>query len=79
MSIFGRVIPEIIIISNILLSPAARSVELISFDQSGALGGAIAPIASSVGRSEAPKALSESHRSLSQKNPATARGFKGDF
>ena len=37
-------------------------------DQSEALGGAIAAIASSVGRSEA---LSESHRSLPQGNPAT--------
>ena len=43
---------------------------LIFLDQSEALGGAIAPIASSVGRSEAPKALSESHRSLPQENPA---------
>ena len=40
---------------------------LIFLDQSEALGGAIAPIAGSVGRSEAPKALSESHRSLPKK------------
>ena len=39
-------------------------------DQSEALGGAIAPIESSVGRSEAPKALSESHCSLPPGNPA---------
>ena len=36
---------------------------LIFPDRSEALGGVIAPIASSVGRSEAPKVLSESHRS----------------
>ena len=33
------------------------------------MDGKIAPIASSVGRSEAPKALSEFHRSLPQGNP----------
>ena len=43
---------------------------LIFLDQSEALGGAIAPIASSVGQNEAPKALSESHLSLPQGNPA---------
>ena len=35
-----------------------------------ALGGATAAFASSVGRSEAPEALSESHRSLSQGSSA---------
>ena len=39
-------------------------------DQSKALGGATEPIASSVGRSEAPKTLGEFHRSLPQGNPA---------
>ena len=39
---------------------------LIFPNQSKALGGVIMPIASSVGLSEAPKALSESHRSLHQ-------------
>ena len=43
---------------------------LFSPDQSEALGGALAPIANSVGRSEAPKALNESHRSLPQGKPA---------
>ena len=43
---------------------------LIFSDQSEALGGMTAPIARSVRRSEAPKALSESHRSLPQGNPA---------
>ena len=52
---------------------------LVFPDQSEALGGATAPIASSVGRSEAPKALSESHRSLLQENPAAVRVFLGDF
>ena len=40
-------------------------------DQSESLGGTIAPIASSVERSEAPKALRESiYRYLPQENPA---------
>ena len=39
-------------------------------DQSESLGGMIAPIAISVGRSEALKALRESHRSLPQGNHA---------
>ena len=44
---------------------------LIFPDQSEALGGARAPIASTVGQSEVPKALSVSHRSLPQGNTAT--------
>ena len=43
---------------------------LIFPDQSKALGVATAPIANSVGQNEEPKALSESHRSLPQENPA---------
>ena len=43
-------------------------------DQSEALGGAIAPIASSLWLSEAPKALRESHRSLPSRKPC--RSFK---
>ena len=42
---------------------------LLPQNQSKALGGAIAPIASSVERSDAPRALSESHRSRPQGNP----------
>ena len=46
--------------SNVLLSPAAKRVELINYpDESEAFGGTIVPIASSVGWSEATKALSE--------------------
>ena len=40
-------------------------------DQSEGLGGAIVPIASSVGRSEGPRALSGFHRRLHQESPAT--------
>ena len=43
---------------------------LIFPEQSEASGGAILQIASSVGRSEPPKALNEYHRSLPQGNPA---------
>ena len=46
------------------LMPQKGQSWLIFSDQSEALGGAIALIASSVGRSEAPKAVRESHRSL---------------
>ena len=52
---------------------------LVFLDQSEALGGAIAPIAGSMGRSEALKALSESYLSLPQENPAAIRGSWGDF
>ena len=59
--------------ANVLLPPATKRVELINFSGlSEALGGAIAPIASSVGRSESPKALNESHRNLPQVSAATA-------
>ena len=61
------------------LLPKKGGIDYFFPDQSEALGGAIAPIASSVGRSEAPKALSESHRSLPQESPAAVRGFNGDF
>ena len=51
-------------------------VDLISFqDQSESLGGAIEPIVSSVRLSEAPKALSESNRSLLQEIAAFVAGF----
>ena len=40
-----------------------------------ALGGTTVPITSSEGRSEAPKALSESYHSLPQENPTAVRGF----
>ena len=52
-----------------LLSQKGRSL-LIFSDQSEAFGGVTAPVASSVGRSEAPQVLSESHRSLPPGNPA---------
>ena len=49
---------ELLINSNVLLPSAQKRVGLIIFpDNSEALGGAIAQIASSVGRSEAPEAL----------------------
>ena len=44
-------------------------------DQIKALGGAIVPIVSTVGQSEASKALSESHRTLLQENPAIIKRF----
>ena len=58
-----------------LLPITAQRVESIFFFFSNRCeafseSGATAPITSSVGRSEAPKALSESHRSLPQENPA---------
>ena len=57
----GTSYSEDIIILNYLIFP----------NQSKTLGGTKAPIESSIGRSEAPRALSESHRSLPQGNPAT--------
>ena len=45
--------------------------ELIFPDQNEASGAAIAPIGRCMGRSEAPKALSEFHRRVPQGNPVT--------
>ena len=59
----------IIFTNTLLLPPAAKRVELINYSgPKRSFGLSIAPIASSVGRNEAPKALSESHRSLPQGN-----------
>ena len=52
---------------------------LIFSDQNEALGGAITPIASSVGRSETPKTLIGTHRSLPQGNPAAVSDILPSF
>ena len=53
--------------ANVLSPPAAKRVELINFSGPKQCFGSNA---SSVRRSEAPKAMSESHHSLPQGNPA---------
>ena len=57
------------------LLPQKGCILLIFPVQSEAMGGAISPIASSVGRSEALKSLSESHCSLPQENPVAVSGI----
>ena len=62
---------------NVLISPAAKSIELNKFfqDQREALGGVISLIASSVGKSETPKVLSESF-SIIQKKTFSGLGLQ---